>query len=167
LRFQAQVGVALLGGVTPGVEEALPLFLPLPPKALPSFSREVPPLQLLEELSPAEDHLAGVLAKLFSGVQGGLGLLYGPVGVAGVEAEEPAEGTAFPFELLPGLTLQEAVVGEPYCAGEAAHQVQDGLFVFLLEKGQAGVDAEEELWGFGFGHSRFHFTFFYFFLHPP
>jgi hypothetical protein len=28
--FQAQVGVALLGGVPPGVEEALPPFLPLP-----------------------------------------------------------------------------------------------------------------------------------------
>jgi hypothetical protein len=30
LGFQAQVGVALLGGITPGVEEALSLFLPLP-----------------------------------------------------------------------------------------------------------------------------------------
>jgi hypothetical protein len=96
LGFQAQVGVALLGGVSPGVEEALPLFLSLPPKALPSFSREVPPLQLLEELSPAEDHLSGVLAQLFSRVQGGLGLFYRPVGVSGVEAEEPAEGTILP-----------------------------------------------------------------------
>jgi hypothetical protein len=30
LGFQAQVGVALLGGVASGVEEALPPFLPLP-----------------------------------------------------------------------------------------------------------------------------------------
>jgi hypothetical protein len=35
LGFQAQVGVALLGGVPPGVEEALSLFLPLPLEALP------------------------------------------------------------------------------------------------------------------------------------
>jgi hypothetical protein len=112
LGFQAQVGVALLGGVPPGVEEALPLFLPLPPKALPSFSREVPPLQLPEELSPAEDHLSGVLTQLFSGAQNGLGLLYGPVGVSGVEAEEPAEGIILPFEFFPILPFQKAVVGE-------------------------------------------------------
>jgi hypothetical protein len=30
LGFQAQAGVALLGGVPPGVEEALPPFLPRP-----------------------------------------------------------------------------------------------------------------------------------------
>jgi hypothetical protein len=121
--LQAQVGVALLGGVPSGVEEALPLFLPLPPKALPSFSREVPPLQLLEELSAPEDHLSGVLAEFFSGVQGSLGLLYGPIGVAGVEAEEGAEGAVFPLELFPILPFQKAVVGEACGAGEAAHQV--------------------------------------------
>jgi len=158
LGFQAQVGVALLGGVPPGVEETLPPFLLLPPKALPSFSREVPPLQSLKELPPAEDHLSGVLARLPGGVQGGLGLLYGPVGVAGVEAEEGAEGAVLPLELFPILPFQEAVVGEAYGAGEAAHQVQDGLFVFLLEKGQAGVDAEVELRGFALGHPWVHFT---------
>jgi hypothetical protein len=87
------------------------------------------------------------LTKLFSGVQGGLGLFYRPVGVAGVEAEEGAEGAVFPLELFTGLTFQKAVVGEPYCAGEAARQVQDSLFVFLLEKDQAGVDTEVELRG--------------------
>jgi hypothetical protein len=86
---------------------------------------------LLKELSASEDHLAGVLAQLPGGVQGGLGLFYRSVGVAGVEAEEGAEGAVFPLELFPILPFQEALVGEACGAGEAAHEVQDGLFVFL------------------------------------
>jgi hypothetical protein len=142
--FQAQVGVALLGGVPPGVEEASPPFLPLPLQGQKGLAGEVFALQLLKEFSPTEDHLAGVLAQFPGRVQGGLGLLYGPVGVSGVEAEEGAEGAALPFELLPGLTLQEAPVGVACSAGEAAHEVQDGLLVFLLEKDEAGVSAEED-----------------------
>jgi hypothetical protein len=95
---------------------------------------------------PAEDHLAGVLAQLFSGVQGGLGLFYGPIGVAGVEAEEPAEGTILPFEFFPIPPFQKAVVGEACSAGEAAHEVQDGRSS-PVEEVQAGVGAEEELRG--------------------
>ena len=116
------------------------------------------PLQLLEELSPAEDHFLGVLTQLFSRVQGGLGLLYRPVGVAGVEAEEGTEGAVLPLELFTGFPFQEAPVGEAYGAGEAAHQVQNGLLVFLLGKDQAGVDAEVELRGCALGHSWVHFT---------
>jgi hypothetical protein len=110
---------------------------------------------LLKELSAPEDHLSGVLTQLPGGVQGGLGLFYGPIGVSGVEAEEGAEGAVFPLELFPILPFQEALVGEPRGAGEAAHQVQDGLFVFLLEKDQAGVDAEVELRGCALGHPGF------------
>jgi len=84
------------------------------------------------------------------------------------EAEEGAEGAVFPLELFPILPFQEAVVGEACGAGEAAHQVQDGLFVFLLEEDQAGVDAEVELRGCALGHSRGHFTpFRLFFRRPP
>jgi hypothetical protein len=122
---------------------------------------------LLKELSAPEDHLAGVLAQLPGRVQGGLGLLYGPIGVSGVEAEEGAKGAVFPLEFFPILPFQEALVGEPRGAGEAAHQVQDGLFVFLLEKDQAGVDTEEELRGCALGHSRVHFTPFRLFRRPP
>jgi hypothetical protein len=122
---------------------------------------------LLEELSPAEDHLAGVLAQFPGRVQGGLGLFYGPVGVAGVEAEEGAEGAVFPLEFFPILPFQEALVGEACGAGEAAHQVQDGLFVFLLEKDQAGVDAKVELRGFGLGHPWVHCTPLLLFRRPP
>jgi hypothetical protein len=113
---------------------------------------------LLKELSAPEDHFSGVLAKLPGRVQGGLGLFYGPIGVSGVEAEEGAEGAVLPLEFFPILPFQEAVVGVAYSAGEAAHQVQDGLFVFLLEKDQAGVDALEDLGRLSLGHSGPHFT---------
>jgi hypothetical protein len=106
------------------------------------------------------------LAQLFSRVQDGLGLFYRPVGVAGVEAEEGAEGAVLPLELFPILPFQEAVVGEACSAGEAAHQVQDGLFVFFLEEDQAGVDTEEELRGFALGHPWVHFTPFRLFRRP-
>jgi len=166
LGFQTQVGVAFLGGVSPGVEEALPPFLPLPLQGQKGLAGEMPPLQLLEELPPAEDHLSGVLAKLFSGIQYGLSLLYGPIGVSGVEAEELAERAILPLEFLPVLSSQEALVGVACSAGESAHQVQDGLLVFLLEEDQAGVDTEVELRGFGLGHSLVHFTLFHLFRHP-
>jgi hypothetical protein len=113
---------------------------------------------LLKELSAPEDHLAGVLAQLPGRVQGGLGLFYGPIGVSGVEAEEGAEGAVFPLELFPILPFQEALVSEPHRAGEAAHQVQDGPLVSLLEEDQAGVGALEDLGRLGLGHSGPHFT---------
>jgi hypothetical protein len=78
---------------------------------------------LLEELSPTEDHLAGVLAEFFSGVQDGLGLLYRPISVSGVEAEELTKRAALPFEFFTVFAFQEAVVGEPCSAGEPAHEV--------------------------------------------
>jgi hypothetical protein len=80
-------------------------------------------LELFKYLPAPEDYLAGVLAQLFSRVQGGLGLFYGPVGVAGVEAEEPAEGAVLPFELFAGFPFQETVVGATCGAGEAAQKV--------------------------------------------
>jgi hypothetical protein len=48
LGFQAQVGVALLGGVSPGVEEALPLFLPLPLQGQKGLAGEVFALELFK-----------------------------------------------------------------------------------------------------------------------
>jgi hypothetical protein len=150
-----------------GVEEALPLLLPPPLEGFQGLAREVLPLQPLKKPPPPEDHLLGVVSELQGGVQDRFGLRYRPVGVAGVEAEEGAEGAFGPLELFTGLPLQKAVVGEPHRAGEAAHQVQEGLFVFLLEKDQAGVEAEVELRGYALGHSRVHFTPFRLFRRPP
>jgi hypothetical protein len=165
--FQTQVGVALLGGVPPGVEEAPPPLLPRPLQGQEGLAGEVFAPELFKHLSAPEDHLAGVLARLPGGVQGGLGLPYGPVGVAGVEAEEGAEGAALPLEPFPIPPFQEAPVGEPRGAGEAAHQVQDGLFVSLLEEDQAGVGALEDLGRLGLGHPRVHLTPFRLFRRPP
>ena len=131
----------------------MPSLLPLSLEGKENLAGEMPPLQLIEELSPAEDHLAGGLAEFFSRVQGGPGLLYRSVGVSGVEGEKSAEGAVFSLELLPGLTLQEALEGEACGTGEAAREVQDGPLVFFLEEDQARMDTEVELWGSALRHS--------------
>jgi hypothetical protein len=59
LGFQAQVGVALLGGVPPGVEEALPPFLPLPLQGQKGLAGEVFALELFKELPPPKTTLRG------------------------------------------------------------------------------------------------------------
>jgi hypothetical protein len=100
---------------------------------------------LLEELPPAEDHFSGVLPEFFSGVQYGLGLLYRPVSVSSVEAEEPAEGTVLPFEFFPILPFQEAIVGVLCGTRGPAHEVQDGRFISAIGKDQPSVDTLEDL----------------------
>ncbi len=156
--FQAQVGVTFLGCLSPGVEEALSLFLPFSLEGQKGFAGEVFALQLLEELSPAEDHLAGVVSEFFRRGDQDLSLLYGPVCPAGVETKESAERAVFPLELFPILPFQKAVVGVTCGAGEPAHQVQNGLFVFLLEEDELGVNTLEYLGRFAPGHSRVYYT---------
>ncbi len=123
LRLQAQVGVALLGGVPTGVEEALSFFFPLSLQGQKGFAGEVFALELLKEFSAPEDHLSGVVSEFLGGIQYGLGFLYGSIGVSGVEAEENTKRTTFSLELFPGLALQEALVGEPHRTREAAREV--------------------------------------------
>jgi hypothetical protein len=105
----------------------------------------MPPLELLKDLPPSEDHFLGVLAEFFSRVQDSLGLLYRSIGVSGVEAEEPAEGTVLPFEFFPILPFQEAVVGVLCGAGGPAHEVQDGRFISAIGKDWPSVDTLEDL----------------------
>ncbi|BCZ95548.1 hypothetical protein TthAK1_21650 (plasmid) [Thermus thermophilus] len=140
---EPQVQVAPLGLVSPGVEEALALLLPLPLEFLQGLAGEVPPLQGLKEPPSSEHHLAGVFAQFPGGVQDGLGLHHRVVGVAGVEAEEDAEGSIFPFEGFPAPSLKQAVVGVAHGGGEAAHEVQGGLVVFSGREEEEGVDSGE------------------------
>ncbi len=142
---EPQVGVAPLGPVPPGVERALPPLLPLPLEPLEGLAGEVPSLELFKPSSPSEHHLAGVFSPLPGGVQEGLGLQDGVVGVAGVEAEEGAEGAVLPFEFFPGFSFQEAVVGVAQGGGEPAREVQGSLPVFLRGEDQEGLDSGEGL----------------------
>ena len=140
---EPQVEVAPLGLVPTGVEEALALLLPLPLDLLQGLTREVPAPQGLKEPPSPEDDLPGVFSSLPGGVQEGLGLHHRVVGVAGVQTEERAEGSIFPFEGFPAPSLKQAVVGVARGRREAAHEVQGGLVVFSGREEEEGVDSGE------------------------
>ena len=140
---EPQVEVAPLGLVPTGVEEALALLLPLPLEFLQGLTREVPAPQGLKEPPSPEDDLPGVFSSLPGGVQEGLGLHHRVVGVAGVQTEERAEGSIFPFEGFPAPSLKQAVVGVARGRREAAHEVQGGLVVFSGREEEEGVDSGE------------------------
>lgn len=93
---------------------------------------------------PAEDHLLGVHPKLPGGVQDALRLQDGVVSVAGVEAEEGAEGPIPPLEFLAGLPLQKPVVGEAHGGRKPTHEVQDRPLVLLGKEDELGLDAHVE-----------------------
>ncbi len=157
LHHQAQVGVALFALIPTGVEGALAPFPPL--RLLPLIEREVAPFeagQVCKKFPPPEDHLAGVLPQLPLGGEEGLGLQEGVICVAGVEAEEGAEGAAFPLQCLAIFAFQQTVVPVAHRRGEAAHEgkiratpvTQGGHVVPVVGEEEEGFQA-----GVGLGFS--------------